>query len=174
MTVTRGIRRASASDAPALAALAERTFRETFAAANTAADMQRHCEASYGEALQRAEIEDPERETWVAASDGSLVAFLQLRLPAPCPVNPEAAGAEIQRFYVDTAFHGRGLAHELMTLAIERAVASGAAVLWLGVWEHNPKAQAFYRKWDFVVVGEHTFRVGGDPQRDLLMRRTVP
>lgn len=46
-----------------------------------------------------------------------------------------------------------------------------ADVVWLGVWEHNPCALAFYRKWQFEVAGEHVFRLGDDPQRDLLMRR---
>ena len=42
-------------------------------------------------------------------------------------------GAEIPRFYVDARFHGRGLAHDLMALAIQRAAAAGVATLWLGV-----------------------------------------
>ena len=41
--------------------------------------------------------------------------------------------------------------------------------LWLGVWEDNPRAIAFYKKYDFTVVGEHIFTVGTDPQRDLIM-----
>jgi ribosomal protein S18 acetylase RimI-like enzyme len=41
------------------------------------------------------------------------------------------------------------------------------------VWEHNPRAIAFYRKWGLEVVGEHVFMMGDDPQRDLLMRRVL-
>ena len=116
---------------------------------------------------------DPGRETWIAEADDSLIAFLQLRLAAPCPAGPAAPGVEIQRLYVDAAWHGRGIAHELMALAIARATATAATTLWLGVWEENPRAQAFYRKWGFAVVGEHIFRLGDDPQRDLLMSRPV-
>jgi ribosomal protein S18 acetylase RimI-like enzyme len=83
-------------------------------------------------------------------------------------------GAEIPRFYVDARFHGRGLAHDLMALAIQRAAAAGVATLWLGVWEHNPKALAFYRKWGFEVVGDHGFALGDDPQGDLPMCRALP
>jgi ribosomal protein S18 acetylase RimI-like enzyme len=174
MITANTLRRAQATDARALAQLAESTFRAAFAAANSDADMQRHCEASYGEVLQRAEILDPGRETWVATAHGSLIAFLQLRLAMPCPAGPPGAGVEIQRLYVEAAYHGRGVAHELMALAIRRATAAGAATLWLGVWEHNPRALAFYRKWGFATVGEHIFRVGEDPQRDLLLSRSVP
>jgi ribosomal protein S18 acetylase RimI-like enzyme len=65
------------------------------------------------------------------------------------------------------------LAHQLMAHVLARAQAAGAAALWLGVWERNSRALAFYRKWRFSVVGEHIFRVGEDPQRDLLVCRGV-
>jgi ribosomal protein S18 acetylase RimI-like enzyme len=50
---------------------------------------------------------------------------------------------------------------------------SGSDVLWLGVWEHNAKAIAFYRKFGFEAVGEHVFAVGSDMQRDLIMARSM-
>jgi ribosomal protein S18 acetylase RimI-like enzyme len=56
---------------------------------------------------------------------------------------------------------------------VARAEFNGAMALWLGVWEKNPRASAFYRKWGFEIVGAHTFRVGDDPQRDLVMYRDV-
>ena len=45
--------------------------------------------------------------------------------------------------------------------------------LWLGVWERNVRAQAFYRKQGFTVVGSQIFRLGSDPQRDLVMAKGV-
>ena len=47
----------------------------------------------------------------------------------------------------------------------------GSTTAWLGVWEHNPRAIAFYRKWGFTPVGEHCFAVGDDPQRDVILER---
>jgi ribosomal protein S18 acetylase RimI-like enzyme len=58
-----------------------------------------------------------------------------------------------------------------MGACLGEIAARGADVAWLGVWEHNPRAIAFYRKWGFVEVGEHTFPVGDDPQRDLVLCR---
>jgi diamine N-acetyltransferase len=164
------IRRAEEDDALALSQLAERTFRDAFADSNTVANMQLHCAGSYGPALQLGEIRDSSRETWVAESDRRLVAFVQLRLNAPSPIIPSERPAEIQRFYVEASHHGAGLAHQLMAHVLARAKAAGSATLWLGVWERNLRALAFYRKWGFEVAGEHTFRVGDDPQRDLIMR----
>lgn len=173
MAATISLRRAEEDDALALSLLAERTFRTAFEHSNTAANMQAHCGANYGRALQLAEIRDSSRETWVAESDGGLVAYVQLRLDAASPMISGERPLEIHRFYVDASHHGTGLAHQLMAHVLARADAAGSAVLWLGVWERNPRALAFYRKWGFEVVGEHIFKVGDDPQRDLLMRRDV-
>jgi diamine N-acetyltransferase len=129
------IRRAEERDALTLAVLAERTFRAAFAESNTAANMQLHCAASYGESLQLAEIRDPRRETRLAEADNRSTAYVQLRLDAALPAIPGEKPAEIQRFYVDAAHHGTGLAHQLMTHVLMRAQAAASAALWLGVWE---------------------------------------
>jgi len=50
---------------------------------------------------------------------------------------------------------------------------AGHDAIWLGVWERNGRAQAFYRKWNFRAVGQHVFQLGSDPQRDILMQRAV-
>lgn len=167
------IRRAELDDAPALAVLAEATFRAAFAQDNTLANMELHCAANYGPRLQLAEIQDPARETWVAELDGRLIAYVQLRFGATSPIISGERPVEIQRFYVDASHHGAGLAHQLMSHVLTRVDAAGYAALWLGVWERNARALAFYRKWGFEVVGKHTFAVGDDPQCDLLMRRDV-
>ncbi len=170
---TTAIRPASERDACALARLAEETFRATFAATNTAENMQRHCESSYGESMQLAEIRDPKLETWLAEDGGRLVAYAQLRRGKVPPAIVAERPVEILRFYVHPDAHGKGVAQALMAHALGRATVSGADVVWLGVWEHNPRAIAFYRKWGFVVVGEHVFMMGDDPQRDLLMQLVV-
>jgi len=166
------IRRAAESDALSLSALAENTFRTAFAEANTSENMELHCTSTYSPALQLAEIRDPRCETWVADSDHKLAAYVQLRLDATLPTISGERPIEIQRFYVEASHHGSGLAHQLMAHVLTRARAVGAAAIWLGVWERNSRALAFYRKWRFSVIGEHIFKVGDDPQRDLLMCRS--
>src|ERR1700691_6080051 len=134
------IRRAEDDDALALAVLAESTFRAAFAESNSPANMQLHCAANYGEALQLAEIRDPSRETWVAEADKRLIAYVQLRLDAAWSGVLVERPIEIQRFYVDASHHGTAVAHKLMAHVLARAAAAGFAELWLGVWERNPRA----------------------------------
>ena len=168
------LRMAGAPDAAALSGLAERTFRDAFAATNTAADMDLHCAGAFSPALQAAEIADPDLHTLVAEAAGDLVAFAQLHLRPRSPASVAIAPAvELHRLYVERAFHGTGLARELMERVLELARCVGAAAIWLGVWEHNPRAIRFYRRFGFTEVGDHVFVVGTDPQRDLVMVRRL-
>jgi diamine N-acetyltransferase len=167
------LRDAVPGDAGALAALAERTFRDTFAESNAAADIDAHCASSFAPDRQLAEISDPGWTTVVAAADDGLVGFGQLRWSRPPDCVSGTKPREIARLYVDRAFHGRGLAPGLMDALLARAAAAGADILWLGVWENNPRAIAFYRKSGFHEVGDHSFLLGSDRQRDIVMCRKL-
>lgn len=167
------IRRSELSDALRLAELAELTFRNTFEATNTPDDMSLHCASFYSEAIQAGEISDPNMATLVCEHAGQLVGFAQLRWERSPDCIEAARPVEIQRLYVREAWHGKGVAQELMSESLALAKAHGADQVWLGVWEHNPRAIAFYSKWGFSEVGDHTFPVGSDPQRDIIMARVV-
>ena len=167
------IRRAEAHDAAVLAELAERTFRDAFGHANRPDDLDLHCRSSYNAERQSSEIADPSMTTLVADRDGALVGYGQLRWSTPPAGVIGTRAAEIQRLYVDQCFHGEGVAQTLMA-ALQAAAEAGAAdVLWLGVWEHNPRAIAFYKKVGFSQVGEQLFTLGRDPQRDIVLSRAL-
>lgn len=167
------IRVAQASDSKNLAALAESTFRDTFSESNTKEDMDLHCRTSYSEAIQLDEIINTNLITLLCESDGELVGFAQVRWgTAPSCVGAKNPG-EIQRLYVSKKWHGRGLAQDLMKACILEIEKHGSDVVWLGVWERNPRAIAFYKKFGFVKVGDHVFPLGTDPQRDIIMVRNI-
>lgn len=167
------IRKAEQSDAKPLAQLAETTFRDTFAAQNTVEDMEAHCRSSYSEQLQSREIADSESLTIVVEQDNQLIAFAKLNWKtSPSCVLGQSVG-EIQRLYIDKSWHGKGIAQDVMAECFDILKARGNDVVWLGVWEHNPRAIAFYNKFDFEKVGEHVFPLGNDPQRDIILVRTL-
>jgi GNAT superfamily N-acetyltransferase len=171
--MTPTIRRATLADAPALAELAARTFRDAFGADNRPEDLAMHLAAAYGVPQQTRELADPTMTTLVAEHAGALVAFAQLRQGEPPGCVTGAAPIELQRFYVAHQWHGRGLAQALMREVLDAARGIGAATLWLGVWERNPRAIAFYGKAGYTEVGTHTFRVGTDPQVDRILVRPL-
>jgi len=60
-----------------------------------------------------------------------------------------------------------------MNTCLEYAREGGHDVVWLGVWEHNERAIAFYKKWGFTQFGEHTFMLGKDAQTDWLLKKEL-
>lgn len=163
------IRHGGPSDALLLSAIARQTFFDTFAATNDPADMALHLERAYGVAQQAAELADPLIVTLLVEANGEAIGYAQLRegdVPG-CVTGP--GPIELWRFYVLREWHGQGIAQSLMERVRAEAAARGAATLWLGVWDRNPRAQAFYRKCGFVDAGDHVFLFGTDPQRDLVM-----
>jgi len=168
------IRHATIADAAALAQLAAHTFAETFAADNKPEDIEAHLRSAYGLAQQTAEIQDPEVTTLLAYREAALVGFAQVRRkPAPGCVNGERP-VELHRFYVLRSQHGTGLGARLMQASCTAAQELGGHHIWLGVWERNARALAFYRKAGFVEVGSHVFMVGSDPQTDLVLVSPLP
>lgn len=167
------VRRATAADAERLAAFAERTFVEQFGVDNTPENMSVHVSRSFGTALQRAEVLDTTMATLLGEIDGALVGFAQVRRGAApvCVTGPSPT--ELYRFYVDRPWHGSGIARRLMGSVDDTARAQGARTLWLGVWEHNPRAIAFYTKAGFADVGSQPFMLGADQQTDRVMARSL-
>jgi ribosomal protein S18 acetylase RimI-like enzyme len=180
--MTTLIRPATVADAPRLSRLAVTTFRDTFERENTPEDMARYLAETFTPEQQAAEITDPSgtillAEFRGASGEAELVGYAHLVAgPAPAAVQGPAP-LELKRLYVARAWHGQGVAQALMDAVLTVAHARGAEALWLGVWERNPRAVAFYHKYGFTRVGEHTFMLGTDAQTDWLLARplgTVP
>ena len=156
-----------------LAALAARTFAETFGADNSPEDLALHLSTSYGEAQQGAEIANPTWDTLLAIIGGELAGFAQVREGGAPSCVTTARPVELYRFYVDRPWHGRGVAQTLMASVADAARSRSADAVWLSVWEHNPRAQAFYAKCGFSKAGEKAFVVGTDVQNDWVMVRPI-
>ncbi|HWW59969.1 MAG TPA: GNAT family N-acetyltransferase [Thermoanaerobaculia bacterium] len=168
------IRKGTPGDAEALADIARRTFHETFAAYNRPGDNELHEARTYGVAQQSRELQDPSIITLLAECDGALAGFTQLKPGSVPPPVPDAEHPiEVARFYVDKPWHGHGVAQKMMTAVEDEARRVEARTMWLGVWEHNERAKAFYAKCGFVDVGTQIFIVGTDPQTDRVMLRSL-
>jgi diamine N-acetyltransferase len=167
------VRRAGEADVERLTVFAERTFRDAFQADNSPDDMDAYCRTAFTVDAYRQYLSDPAIDTLIVEDlRGTVVAYAQLRPGAP-PKVQKPAPLELWRFYVDRAHHGRGVAQRLMVALMEAARVRGAETIWLGVWERNHRAQAFYRKMGFVDAGSHSFLLGTDVQTDRLMVRPV-
>ena len=165
------IRAAEPADAAALCELMTRTFRETYRSdlfgICDPADVEAYVAEHFGEPRQTAELVDSTMRTLMAEVDGTLAGYAQLRFDHATPCATGARPVELARFYVDRPWHGRGVAQSLIRACI--AAAPDADPLWLGVFEHNARARAFYTRCGFVPVGRATFRMGDDVQADWIL-----
>lgn len=167
------IRRASLEDAPILAALGAQTFRETFETLCSSEDLADFLASAYGDAIQRTELSDPSRPALVLEAEGRPVGFAQLRMGHREPCVTGSRPVELQRIYVLREAHGSGYGAALMEASVELARSWRADVLWLGVWEHNDKALAFYARHGFREAGDHVFQIGQQVDRDLILVRDL-
>lgn len=165
------IRRASVADAALLAELGARTFAETFAADNRPEDMNAYVASSFSLNQQAAELSDPHSLFLIAEINGTAAGYARMRGgTAPAEVTNNKP-IELVRLYVSQDWIGRGIGARLMQSCLTEATQTGYSTIWLGVWEHNLRARAFYRKWNFHEVGRHDFQLGNDLQTDILMQR---
>ncbi len=164
------IRHANVDDAGLLSELGARTFSETFAADNTPENMAAYLAVAFNPEQQAAELAAPHSSFQIAEANGVAIGYSLLRSGNVPEGVTGAKPIELVRLYVSRESLGSGVGAALMQACIDEARQRGFDTLWLGVWEHNTRAQAFYRKWNFHDVGTHVFQLGDDPQTDILMQ----
>ena len=124
-------------------------------------------------AQQTAELAHPASTFLIAEVDGVAAGYAKLHAGEPPNEIEGANPIELVRLYVLQEWLGRGVGQVLMRTCLDAARTAGHETIWLGVWERNARARAFYTKWDFRAVGEHMFQLGSDEQRDILMERAL-
>jgi ribosomal protein S18 acetylase RimI-like enzyme len=169
------IRRCTVADAPALTTLARSTFYDTFTGTCTEEDMQDFLNTFYNEERIKNDLSNTEDYVFFAMVHNTPVAFLRfLESAVPFEYDASRKALELNRLYVDKAYKGQGIAHMLMDFYLDYAKTGGYSFLWLGVWEYNYRAQAFYRKYGFVPTPHmHPFPIGNTPQTDVWWARTL-
>ena len=167
------IRLATAADNGLLANLGAQTFFDSFAADNTPENMAAYLAASFSPQKQAAELADPANVFLIAETAGAAAGYARLKEGPPPECIRGARPIEIVRFYSVAAWIGRGVGAALMQACLAEAGRRGCDTVWLDVWERNPRAIVFYRKWGFEQAGTQTFRLGDDLQHDLILQRPV-
>jgi len=167
------IRPVAESEVPMLCSFATRIFRETFLSQNSPEQLDRFLSEHYTEEKFEAEFKEPDSGYYWAWDVHVPAGYLRLRVNHEVANLLGQATLEIQRLYVDVDYQGKGVANLLMQFAIDEAKRKNAEWLWLGVWEHNVRAQRFYQRWGFSVFSEHVFFLGDEAQTDWLMRKAI-
>ena len=171
------VRPAEHGELDALARLAALTFPLACPPGSTAQDQQAFIDAVLSPQRFTEYLEDPSRDVLVAG-DGELVGYTMLVAGEPADEDVQAAlhlrpTIELSKCYVHPDHHGAGIANALMTASLEAARGRRAHGMWLGVNQQNARAQAFYVRSGFAVVGTKHFTVGTRVEDDFVLERPL-
>jgi len=167
------IRRAGPDDAQTLAALGERTFRETFEHLYSAEDLAVFLAEAYSLERTRADLADPTKASWLVEAGGEAIGYA-LAGPSSLPhdkVTPSCG--ELKRIYFARDRQGGGLGKALFAEVMAWLQADGPRDVWIGVWSENHGALRFYERQGFAKAGEYGFKVGKTTDREFILRRSA-
>jgi len=161
---------AQITDAALLCQLGAQTFEDTFAHLNTEENMKLYLSSTFTVQAVEEELSEQDNRFYIVYADEVAAGYIKLRTAKKLEQLKGLIALEIERFYVLKIFHGKGLAQTMMDFCIETANNNNANVLWLGVWELNPRAIRFYDKFGFKQFGKQVFMMVEEEQWDKLMR----
>ena len=167
------IRKLTLKDIESLQILGKQTFFETFVGTCTDEDMQHYLDNSFNLAQLESELANENMHFYVAEQNDTMCGYLKVNFGTAQTELQDPSAVEIQRIYVLNQYHGKGVGQMLFHKALEVAEEANADYIWLGVWEHNYKAQKFYQKNGFIEFDKHTFMMGMEPQTDIMMKKIL-
>ncbi|MBZ5203052.1 GNAT family N-acetyltransferase [Planomicrobium chinense] len=167
------IKKCTLDDAVELQAVSKETFTETFQEQNSPEHLNAYLERAYNlEQLER-EIANPSSHFYFVLYGQQVAGYLKINTGNAQSEEMGDDSLEVERIYVKKDFQKHGLGKQLLNKAMEMALELNKSKIWLGVWEENDNAIAFYQKKGFVQTGAHSFFMGDDEQIDLIMTKSL-
>jgi diamine N-acetyltransferase len=164
------VQRVKIVDIRKLQIIGRQSFYETFAEANREEDMQKYLNENFSALKLKAELINPDSEFYFATINKKVVGYLKINFGQAQTELKVNNALEIERIYVLKEFQGKQVGQVLYNKAIQVAKQHKVDILWLGVWEENPRAIRFYQKNGFVEFDKHIFKLGNDEQIDIMMK----
>jgi len=163
------IRKATLVDIDLVRTIGLKTFIETYGQQNTPENLKQYLAEKFDKKQISDEIQTPKTIFLLVELENEIIGYSKMRVNLV--ENPDVMSFELERIYIRKNYHGLKYGADLMQKCIEVALENNYESLWLGVWEHNPKAIKFYQKWGFEIFGSHIFHLGDDAQTDYLMKK---
>lgn len=176
--MTTTVRRAGPADAGELARVAAITFPLACPPTTTEVAKAEFIANSLSERNFATYLAEPDHILLLAEVDGVSAGYTMLVTGEPH--DPDAAAAvsarptvELSKVYVMPERHGSGVAVALMDASMAAARETGAVSMWLGVNDENVRANRFYEKSGFAIVGMKKFRLGDVDEDDYVRERAL-
>ena len=167
------LRQATSSDADLLTELGKQAFCEAFSEVTAPEDMAAYIESTFTETQIRNQIEDDRSLFFIAEMDSVPAGYVYSCPTIPPDCIKDKAAIQLVRLYLRKQYYGRAVGDALMQRSIDQSRSRGYQRIWLSSWELNHRANAFYKRWQFKVVGRQKFTVGSDIQNDFILSREI-
>ncbi|MBP1950817.1 GNAT family N-acetyltransferase [Virgibacillus litoralis] len=149
------------------------TFNETFSDMNAEENMIAYLENAFNTKRLEAEISTPYSNFFLIHYNGVLAGYLKVNVNEAQTEDMGEEALEIERIYIREQFQKHGLGKHLLDKSMEIAMKNNKKKIWLGVWEKNENAIAFYNRLGFIHIGSHAFYMGDEEQIDFIMTKAL-
>ena len=167
------LKKCNLEDLPILQEVSYETFNETFKEQNSPENMNTYLEMAFNSKQLEIELLHISTEFIFVYLNDEVAGYLKTNINDAQSEKMGDESLEIERIYIKNKFQRHGLGKFLLSKAIQIALECNKAKIWLGVWDKNVNAIAFYKKMGFVPTGSHSFYMGDDEQIDLIMTKTI-
>lgn len=149
------------------------TFNDTFKDQNSSENMNAYLEKAFNVKQLEKELSTSFSQFFFVYFNHEVAGYLKVNAQDSQSENMGDDSLEIERVYIRTKYQKLGLGKYLINKAIEIAKEREKNKIWLGVWEKNENAIAFYKKLGFVLAGSHSFFMGDEEQIDFIMIKSL-
>jgi diamine N-acetyltransferase len=171
--MTTTIKKCTLSDLHTLQEISYETFNDTFKDQNSPENMVAYLERAFNLQQLEKELSNSSSQFFFVYFQNEVAGYLKVNTDNAQSEEMGEESLEIERIYIKTKFQKHGLGKYLFNKAVEMAMDSNKKKIWLGVWEKNENAIAFYKKMGFVQTGTHSFHMGDEEQIDFIMTKTL-
>ncbi|MBT2757661.1 GNAT family N-acetyltransferase [Mesobacillus foraminis] len=149
------------------------TFNDTFKDQNSPENMDSYLKKAFNIKQLEKELSNRSTQFLFVYFNNEVAGYLKVNTNDAQSEEMGIESLEIERIYIKSKFQKLGLGKYLLNKAIEIAMEQNKKKIWLGVWERNENAIAFYKKMGFVQTGAHSFYMGDEAQTDFIMTKTL-
>ncbi|MFC7686400.1 GNAT family N-acetyltransferase [Ureibacillus sp. GCM10028918] len=171
--MTIKIKKCTLEDLQTLQKISTETFNDTFKDQNSPENMQAYLERAFNLKQLEEELSNQFSQFLFVYFNNEVAGYLKVNTSDAQTEKMGDQSLEIERIYIKSEFQKHGLGKYLLNQAIEVATTLHKEKIWLGVWEKNENAIAFYRRMGFEQTGVHSFYMGDEEQIDYLMTKTL-
>ena len=168
------IRPATLADVDVLCRLGAATFRETYRTISDPREVDEYADEHFTPAKVVAWFSKPCARTLLASVGDAPVGYAHVRSAKVPACVADRKAVELSRLYLLGSAQGTGIGGALIAAALAAIADLGGRTVWLGAYDRNVKALAFYARRGFVQVGTHEFEFGGQVYADPVLMRRVP